>query len=188
MALFLLELYGQIEEMGCTMSKKQEKGFTLIELGVVVAVMAVLSLPLLAGQGFMGAAKGAKALNGIAQTKLAVETQLGLWAGKIPDSMYGAGTGPAFVAHLVVKGLVSVNGDNHIELAKGYKIIGAQLGGGSGDDLGFHIQAPSQQAADDLHLVMRDDPHYFISSFDGSVCDGQSDENGRTHLCFDSLI
>ena len=139
----------------------------------------------------MGAAKGAQALNGIAQTKLAVETQLGLWAGKIPATMYGAGTGPAFVAHLVVKGLVSVNGDNHIELAKGYKIIGAQLGGGGGGDggdLGFHIQAPSQQAADDLHQVIRDDPHYFISSFDGSVCDGQSDENGRTHLCFDGLI
>ena len=170
------------------MSKKQEKGFTLIELGVVVAVMAVLALPVLGAGGFQQSARATKSLGGIGQTKLAIETQLGLWAGKIPAHLYGPDTGPAFLAYLVAKNLVTVNGDNHIELAKGYKIIGTQLGGAGGADLGFHIQAPSQQAAEDLHQVMGDDPHYFISPFAESVCDGQSSENGRTYLCFAGLI
>ena len=50
------------------------EGFTLIELGVVMAVLSLLASGVMAGKGFMNAAGVSKALDAIDKTRIAVET------------------------------------------------------------------------------------------------------------------
>ena len=59
------------------------KGFTLIELGIVVAAISLLASGVMAGKGFMDAAKITKAVDAVDKTRLAVETYVarrgGVW-------------------------------------------------------------------------------------------------------------
>ena len=59
------------------------QGFTLIELGIVVAAISLLASGVMAGKGFMDAAKITKAVDAVDKTRLAVETYVarrgGVW-------------------------------------------------------------------------------------------------------------
>ena len=63
--------------------KMQTNGFTLIELGIVVAVISLLASGVMAGTGFINAAKVTKAVDAVDKTRLAVETYVarrgGVW-------------------------------------------------------------------------------------------------------------
>ena len=63
----------------------RRKGFTLIELGIVVAVISLLASGVMAGTGFINAAKITKAVDAVDKTRLAVETYVarrgGVWQG-----------------------------------------------------------------------------------------------------------
>ena len=63
--------------------KMQTNGFTLIELGIVVAVISLLTSGVMAGTGFINAAKITKAVDAVDKTRLAVETYVarrgGVW-------------------------------------------------------------------------------------------------------------
>ena len=59
------------------LSKKQQEGFTLIELGIVVAIIALLSTSVLLGKGFIDASKISRAAEAVEKTRIAVETYIG---------------------------------------------------------------------------------------------------------------
>ena len=168
------------------MNTNKVQGFTLIELGIVFAAMAILASIVLAGPGFSQAAAQGKAIEGVYTTKLAVQNQLALWGSTIPDHMSGTDNADAVVALLVAKNLVRVNDDNHIELSAGFRIKAIQLGGQA--QLGFHLVAPTQAAAQDVQDILSQDPNYFIHSSPASVCDGLANEDSTTFICFDNLL
>ena len=57
--------------------RKQQAGFTLVELAIVVGVMALLSTVAFAGKGYLKASEVSKAAQGIQSVKKAV----GSWQG-----------------------------------------------------------------------------------------------------------
>jgi prepilin-type N-terminal cleavage/methylation domain-containing protein len=63
-----------------------ERGFTLIELGIVIAVIAVLATVVLMGRGFINSSRTTKAVEALATVRKGASTIAGLQGGTIAVS------------------------------------------------------------------------------------------------------
>jgi prepilin-type N-terminal cleavage/methylation domain-containing protein len=72
-----------------TRGRRAQRGFSLIELGIVVAVIAVLAAVVLVGRGFLNSARVSKVTEGIGVTKKAAATVAGLQGGRFPVTSTG---------------------------------------------------------------------------------------------------
>ena len=99
-----------------TKKHTNQQGFTLIELGIVVAVMAVLGLTVLIGGGFMEAAKLTKAVSSINTLNKGVVNYMGL---RVANGGFEEAN---VLPNLGARKLGALNDSNHFEIADGYLV------------------------------------------------------------------
>ena len=118
--------------------RRSEKGFTLIELGIVVAVIAILATVVLFGRGFLDSAKSSKAVEAVNTIRKAASTYNGVKGGTANDLNA--------LANLALRELIP-EGDGW-EPATGFTVEDVELVGGT--KLGISISTPNNLAATDL--------------------------------------
>tara|TARA_B100000959_G_C14795921_1_gene547637 strand:- start:241 stop:489 length:249 start_codon:yes stop_codon:yes gene_type:complete len=65
--------------------KNTEKGFTLIELGIVVAILSILSTTVLAGKGFLRAMQLSTVVQEVGALRKAVDVYIARRGGTYPE-------------------------------------------------------------------------------------------------------
>jgi prepilin-type N-terminal cleavage/methylation domain-containing protein len=98
-----------------------ERGFTLIELGIVIAVIAVLATVVLFGRGFIQAARASKTSEGLDVVRKGANTIAGIQGGVITSSA----TGTNEMGGVLARGLIP---NNPYTTATGFSIHSVVFG------------------------------------------------------------
>ena len=157
---------------------KNEKGFTLIELGIVVAVIAILATVVLMGSGFVSSSRLAKAVEGVDVLKKASIN----YAGRV------GGTFPTTAANLVAlesRNLIDSLEDGAWKMAPGYKVTDLSLSYVDGkNEMVMTISFPDLVSGQDLYSNLSEDPGF---TSDGD-CAAPTSGDTSAKICFSNLI
>ena len=160
--------------------RENQEGFTLIELGIVVAVIAVLAVSVMVGQGFIQSSHMSKATQGIHMLKKSVVNYAGLQGGEMPDQA-GALTELENLNYIRLDdGILSLAGNKFIvsdlELKEGSTSAPEQMI--------IQIEVPSGALSTLLHAALQKDPHYYTGGDDCTA----SFADDKTTVCFKDLV
>lgn len=127
--------------------RKREQGFTLIELGIVVAVIAVLATVILFGRGFLESTRISKAVETVTMLQKAANTfaQTGTPPGTVPATLT--------LANLQARQLVPPNINNAVS---GYSFAIARV---NQTQYRVTVTCPTNVAATDLGAAKASDPN-----------------------------
>ena len=157
---------------------KNEKGFTLIELGIVVAVIAILATVVMVGSGFVASSRMAKAVDGIDTLKKASITYAGRLGGEFPTS-------PANLTALETRGLIGALNGGVWKMAPGFEVTDLSLSHVDGkNEIVVQVSLPDSGLAQDLYTTLSRDPG-FVSDGD---CAQPSNGETSAQICYSGLI
>tara|TARA_Y100001934_G_C12142785_1_gene673356 strand:- start:259 stop:774 length:516 start_codon:yes stop_codon:yes gene_type:complete len=170
---------------------KNSKGFTLVELGIVIGVMAVLATGVLLGHGFAQASKVTKAAQGVQHLKKATVNYVGRRGGEIDTK--------TVLSDLATRELIVLDRYNQMVLGNvAFKVKEMSLSETTdGAHLEITVATPTAQTLADLHAALHQDANYSSCSFAGSpvlVEDGGRPPNigtgnmGEGRICFSALF
>ena len=158
--------------------QKNEKGFTLIELGIVVAVISVLAAVVMAGSGFVSTGKLGKAVEGVNTLKKASMAFAGRMGGEFPSD-------PAGLSVLETRGLITELNDGVWEMAPGYNVTDLALSHANGtNEIVMTVTFPDLASGQDLHTNLSDGPGYTTEG----DCAPPSGGDTYTNICYTGLI
>ena len=175
------------------MKRCRSYGFTLVELSIVVAVMAVLAMGVLLGQGFAQASKVTKAAQGVQHLKKATVNYVGRRGGQVDNKTN--------LTDLATRQLIVLNGDNKMLLGNvAFKVNEISLSeGAAGAHLQITVETPTAQTLADLRAALHQDASYSSCGLDESPLVGDNADNrpgleqgganpGAGTICFSDLI
>jgi prepilin-type N-terminal cleavage/methylation domain-containing protein len=133
---------------GTAIRHRSEAGFTLIELGIVIAVIGVLAAVVVAGMGFLDAARVSKTIEAMGTVRKGLSMLSAANAGEdIPGDQN---------ANLQFKGYIpSLNADGHWVIQNGHLITATSVGA---QGMMITVVVPKQTMLDDIIASVKKDP------------------------------
>ena len=174
------------------MKRCRSHGFTLVELSIVVAVMAVLAMVVLSGRGFVQASMVTKAAQGVQHLKKATVNYVGRRGGQVDNKTN--------LTDLAARQLIVLDRHNKMLLGNvAFKVKEMSLSeSAAGAHLVITVETPTAQTLADLHAALHRDATYSPCGLDESpvvvgVGGGRPPENGPANtgagtICFSGLI
>jgi prepilin-type N-terminal cleavage/methylation domain-containing protein len=158
--------------------RRSRRGFSLVELGIVIAVIAVLAAVVIFGRGFIQSARVTKAVDACNTSRKGAATFAGVQGGlfRTTGNQMPQLTDRGLIPALSGVGNAAVwlvSGNSATDLAN--SIIVQQIGVGQINRNGLanavrvQISVPNGTMATDLVSAVRDDPNYFNGTAGGTT-------------------
>jgi len=181
--------------------QRSARGFSLIELGIVIAVIAVLAAVVIFGRGFIVASRVSKLVEATNTVRKAASTYAGLMGGslnqvEVPSSGIVKLANRQLLPPLVPNQNVWVVSGPNPPTSDSYKIEGvglgqvATVGGGMQNAVSIQFYTPKKENAEDVVSSVMNDPNMIKGSQEpggsGGLCassptDAQA---AKTYVCF----
>ena len=169
---------------------KNSKGFTLVELGIVIGVMAVLATGVLLGHGFAQASKVTKAAQGVQHLKKATVNYVGRRGGEVDAN--------TALTDLARRQLIVLDRNNQMVLGNAaFKVKEMSLSETTdGAHLEITVATPTAQTLADLHGALHQDASYSSCGFNAGPGMGDGprpghstgNNSGEGRICFSALF
>lgn len=176
--------------------RAREAGFSLIELGIVIAVIAVLATVVIMGRGFIMASRVTKAVEATNTVRKAGATYVGLQGGQVDASTANElgnlrsrglipAENPTGQVRWIVSGAVNNNEFSVAEVRFGPF---TPPGGVAENAVGMRINTPQPAQAQDVYNSMRKDNNFIatgatVGGF-GQQCNNSLPTTNSVILCF----
>lgn len=145
---------------------RRRRGFTLIELGIVVAVIAVLATVVLLGKGFIDSSKVTKVVESVGTVRKGSATYAGLNGGVLPNSAADE------MGKLIARQLLPTTVDPW-PVITGWEIREVRFRNASNQNqVLIQVHAPDTVRAEDVFNSFRTDPNQIktAENFGGVTC------------------
>ena len=186
---------------GDKVSMKEDRGFTLIELGIVIAILAILSGTVFAGKGFLRATQLSTVVQDISALRRAVDVYIGRRGGIYPQNPTeggsnvlhledGAGQNELFSRQLIRQPIPYKIGSVEFKAVwLSFYTVNIMESGGVVIELLLEHDEKQQVGAEILELVRRD-PYFAPELSPSGLCTKPDEEisSARLYLCFKGAL
>ena len=157
-----------------------EHGFTLIELGIVIAVIAVLAAAVLVGRGFMNSARVTKMVEAVDTAGKGARVYAGLAGGKFLSA-----ADANIMNKLNARGLLA-GGDGWNPVGPVGWSLGSVQADANGTNFVVVVNCPqTEYCADIFNAKAQDQSIQLSGAINGVTCDTAAPTSGTvTNLCF----
>jgi prepilin-type N-terminal cleavage/methylation domain-containing protein len=170
--------------------KKQRRGFTLIELGIVIAIIAVLASVVIMGKGFLDGARAAKLIEATDVIKKSVTTVAGLSGGLAPNTGVGSNQIPNLRARNMVPGnpvgTPAADANAWVVAGAEYAITDVRHGTAANQSIvQVQYRTPSTQFTADVFEMARQEKNFYIGALTGGLpCANAAPSTPSAVICF----
>ena len=159
------------------MRRRRQRGFTLIELGIVIGVIAVLATVVLVGRGFLESARVSKVVETINTVAKAAKVYAGHSAGQFPGTADNA-----LLGTLNRRNLISVI-ENDATTVAGFTFVRAAHAA-NGQAFAITITCPTTETCQDIWSAKLADQTRTTGNINGNACAAAMPTAASITLCF----